>query len=432
MSLLFKNATVVATENNEFKVLENAYLGVEGSVISYIGADKPKKDFDCVQDMSGKILLPGFINCHGHSAMVLLRGLGSDLELQSWLNLIWPIEDRMTEEDFKNGMKLAMLEMIASGTTSFSDMYMRPAYTKSAVEESGMKANLTRVFMGGDASTDYKSYPNRIEALDFFKNYNGAFDDRLRVDFSIHAEYTTCEHLVRDFANEIRPIKGARCHIHMSETKFEHEECIRKYGKTPAAWFNDLGLFDVPTYAAHCVWVTEGDMDIMKAKGVSAVHNPESNMKLGSGFAPIPRMLEKGLNVALGTDGAASNNNLNFMEEIHMASVIHNGYNANATIMKPEQVLKMATINGAKLQGRDDTGSLEVGKKADIVAIDTRAPHMFPNFNPLALVTYSAQASDVCMTMVNGKILYKDGEFLTLDKEKILYENQKSVKRLLS
>lgn len=167
-------------------------------------------------------------------------------------------------------------------------------------------------------------------------------------------------------------------HIHLSETKKEHEECIAKYGKTPAQWFNDLGTFDSPTFAAHCVWVTEEDMALMLEKGVSPVHNPTSNMKLGSGFAPIPRMLELGLNVALGTDGAASNNNLNMMEEMHLAAVLHNGFTHDPTLMKPAQVLNMATRNGARLQGRNDTGVLEVGKKADIIAIDLNRPPSLP------------------------------------------------------
>ena len=219
-------------------------------------------------------------------------------------------------------------------------------------------------------------------------------------------------------------------HIHLSETKTEHDECVAKYGKTPARWFNDLGTFDSPTFAAHCVWVTEEDMVLMREKGVSPVHNPTSNMKLGSGFAPIPRMLELGLNVALGTDGAASNNNLNMMEEMHLAAVLHNGFTHDPTLMKPAQVLNMATRNGARLQGRGDTGSLEVGKKADIIAIDFRKPHLYPNFEPMALLVYSAQASDVCMTMVDGKILYEDGKFLTLDPETVMNNARAAVKRL--
>ncbi len=217
----------------------------------------------------------------------------------------------------------------------------------------------------------------------------------------------------------------------MSETVKEHNECIQRHGLTPAAWFEKMGIFDMPTAAAHCVTVTDDDLEIIKRHGVSPVHNPTSNMKLGSGFAPIPKMLDMGINVALGTDGAASNNNLNMFEEMHLAAIIHNGYHRDAVIMNPEQVLKMATVNGAKLQGREDTGCLEVGKKADIIAIDfANNPHMYPAFEPMTMLVYAAQASDVCMTMVDGRILYENGQFLTLDKDRVIKNAKAAVKRL--
>ena len=192
-----------------------------------------------------------------------------------------------------------------------------------------------------------------------------------------------------------------------------------------------MGLLDVPAFFAHCVWVTKQDMKIMKKHGVSAVHCPTSNMKLGSGFAPIPALLKAGINVGLGTDGCASNNNLNMFEEMHLAAVIHKGNHCDPEIVTPKEVLKMATINGAKIQGREDTGCLAVGKKADMIALDFRnKPHLYPNFDPMALLVYSAQASDVCMTMVDGQILYQNGRFLTLDKKQVLRDAKAAVKRL--
>ncbi|KAF5028122.1 5-methylthioadenosine/S-adenosylhomocysteine deaminase [anaerobic digester metagenome] len=199
---------------------------------------------------------------------------------------------------------------------------------------------------------------------------------------------------------------------------------------TPVRWLEERGFFRIPTYAAHCVWCTEDDLQVLKQYDVSVVHNPESNMKLGSGFAPVLRMLELGINVALGTDGAASNNNLNMFEEMHLASVIHKGYTNNPVIMDPATILKMATINGAKLQGRFDTGTLEVGKRADLVAVDMDKPHMQPNLNPLSLLVYSAQGSDVSLTMVDGRVLYENGEYLTMDKERIYREFADSVRYL--
>lgn len=424
MSILFRNAKIIATEKGNFKVLDNAFLGVAGEYIDYIGTERPRKDYDAEKDMSGKLLMPGLVNCHAHTAMNLLSGLGNDLPLMDWLHMLWPIEDRMRDEDFTSGMEMAVLEMLAGGTTSFSDMYWRPMIIQKVVGESGIKADLTRVMMEG--SGDYFTYPKRVESLEFFREFDGAYNDRLHVDWCVHAEYTIAESFAQRWAEEIQTL-GGRLHIHLSETKSEHEECIAKRGKTPARWFHDLGFFNVPTYAAHCVWVTDEDMDLMLEKGVTPVHNPTSNLKLGSGFAPVPKMLGKGLNVALGTDGSASNNNVNMFEEMHLASVIHNGYLNDPTVMKSETIIKMATVNGALAQGRTDTGSLEKGKKADIIALNLDAPHLVPDHDTLALVTYSVQASDVCMTMVDGRILYENGEYLSMDRDRIFHDFRKSV-----
>ena len=219
-------------------------------------------------------------------------------------------------------------------------------------------------------------------------------------------------------------------HIHISETEKEHLECIAKYGKTPTKWFYDLGAFDSRAFAAHCIWLSEEDMDIMKACDVSIVHNPTSNMKLGSGFAPITRFIEKGINVTLGTDGCASNNNLDMLEEMHIASIVHKGFLRDATVFSADEVLKTATLNGAYLQGRPDCGNLLPGFKADIIAISLDNPNMRPCLDEAGLVVYSAGRNDVYFTMVDGKILYENGEYLTIDKEKVYYSVKKAVERL--
>lgn len=430
MKLLLKHCDILASEGEGFRCLENAYLGVNGDTIDYIGTEQPQAAYDQEKDLSGRLLLPGLINCHNHSPMVLLRGVGSDLSLQEWLfGRIMPIEDKLTAQDIKTGNQLALLEMISTGTTSYSDMYFEP---QTAVENAlacGIKANISRPVQCFNQDETYAENFRAKESIQLFKDYHGAGDGRVRVDFSVHAEYTCFEHIVGPYSADCKSLGGGM-HIHLSETKKEHAECVEKYGKTPAKWFYDLGTFDSPTAAAHCVFVTEEDMALMLEKGVSPIHNPTSNMKLGSGFAPIQRMLDLGLNVTLGTDGAASNNNLNLMEELHLAAVLHNGYHRDPTILKPAQLLAMATRNGARLQGRKDTGELAVGKKADLIALDLTKPHLFPNLDPLALTVYSAQGSDVVLTMVDGKILYENGEFLTLDADKILYESKAAVKRL--
>lgn len=430
MKLLLKNCDILAADGGGYRWLKNAYLGIDGSVIDYIGESRPAAPYDREKDMSGRLLAPGLINCHGHTAMTLLRGVGSDLPLQEWLfEKMMPIEDQFTARDIQVGNALALLEMISTGTTSYSDMYFHADTAVENAVAAGIKANLCRPNQCFNPEETYAQNTRARESIQLFKDCNGMADGRVLIDFSIHAEYTNFPHIVEAYSADCKAL-GGRMHIHLSETKKEHDECVAKYGKTPARWFNDLGTFDSPTFAAHCVWVTEEDMVLMREKGVSPVHNPTSNMKLGSGFAPIPRMLELGLNVALGTDGAASNNNLNMMEEMHLAAVLHNGFTHDPTLMKPAQVLNMATRNGARLQGRGDTGSLEVGKKADIIAIDLTRPHLFPNVDPLALMTYSAQGSDVVMTMVDGRILYENGEFLTLDADRILHAAKTCVERL--
>ncbi len=434
MSLLFEHCNILAWEDEHFKLLKDAYLGVDGDTICYIGGVRPTGHYDETRDMPGRLLMPGLINCHCHAAMTLLRGVGSDLPLDRWLyEEMFPVEDRMTAEDIAAGNALAMMEMIASGTTSFSDMYMEPQTIIRSNERIGMKVNLTRVMQAFDPAETIETSTRFPEAIRLFETAHNAQNGRIRVDFSVHAEYTINDAVASGFAKACKKYvdRGAHMQIHLSETKKEQAECIGRHGLTPAAWFEKMGILDIPTAAAHCVWLTDEDIAILKRHGVSPVHNPSSNLKLGSGFAPVPKMLDQGLNVALGTDGAASNNNLNMFEEMHLAAVMHNGYQNDPVIMNPETVLKMATVNGAKLQGREDTGRLQVGLKADIIAIDFRnRAHLYPNFDTMALLVYSAQGSDVCMTMVDGRILYEDGKFLTLNPDEVFENARAAVMRL--
>ncbi|MBR0349170.1 MAG: amidohydrolase [Clostridia bacterium] len=430
MKTLFRNADILLFENGIYNVIKNAYLAVDGDRISYIGKDMPDGKFDTIKDMTGKLLMSGLYNCHNHCPMVLLRGVGSDLPLNEWLfDKVFPIEDKLTAEEIYAGTNLALLEMLACGTVSFSDMYFEPQVTAKAVAESGMKANLTRPVQSFDPNEEPKDSFRIAQSLELYDEWNKAENGRILIDFSIHAEYTCTEKIARAYSEECNK-RGGLMHIHLSETVKEHNECKEKYGKTPTQWFKDIGTFDSRAFAAHCVTLEDSDMEIILNKGVNVVHNPSSNMKLGSGFARIQKMLDMGINVALGTDGAASNNNLDMIEEMHLASIIHNGYMQDATVMNADTVIKMATLNGALLQGRNDCGDLKVGNKADIIAISLDKPHLRPVIDEKALVTYSAQSSDVCMTMVDGKILYENGEYTTLDKEKIYYDIEKAVKKL--
>lgn len=426
MTTLLKNAWIYTPQG----VIEGGCVVIDGVVIVSVGTERPEGRFDCEKDMSGKLLLPGLVNAHTHAAMTLLRGVGTDLPLQKWLfDSVFPVEGRMTAEDIRAGTALALLEMLACGTTSFSDMYFFPWEAAELVEQCGVKANLCYPVQAFDPAEPYEKNESARKLERFYKDWHNAAEGRIRVDGCLHAEYTCNPHVAAGTAAWCRQ-NGVRMHIHLSETKSEHDTCIEKYGKTPAAWMNDLGVFDVPCAAAHCVWVTESDRALLREKNVSVIHNPTSNMKLGSGFAPVPELLAESVNVALGTDGAASNNNLNMLEELHLAAILHNGYRHDAAILPAAQVLDMATINGAKLQGRYDTGAIEAGKRADIMAIDLSAPHLVPHLDTAGLAVYSAQAADVCMTMVDGRVLYENGEYLTLDRERILYNARAAAKRL--
>ena len=418
MKILFENADILLRNESHYFVLNKAYLAIDGKYISYIGKDKPNDRYDLVKDYSNKLLMPGLINAHTHSPMVFLRGLGEGNKLDKWLyDYVYPTEARLTPEIISAASYYAILELLASGVTSFTDMYFYPEETAKAVEKSGIKANITKFIRCFDENQkiEESEIPGSVK---FYEEWNGKSDGRIKVDFGIHAEYTNKKHIVQEYSRICKE-KNARMHIHLSETKKEVDDCIEKYGVSPVKWFENLGTFDNLTSAGHVVWPEEDDFQILKKHNVTVIHNPSSNMTLGSGFAPVSKMLRMGIDVALGTDGAASNNNLNMFEEMHMCVMLPNGFHLDPQYLSCESVLNMATINGAKSQGRNDTGSLEKGKCADIIALDMEKIHLYPTFDYPALLCKSAQAADVCMTMVDGKILYENGEYLTLDKAKI-------------
>ena len=427
--LLYNCSALIDDGKNGYLHLDPAYVGITDDTISHLSGSRPEGEWT-EKDMRGALLIPGLINTHTHAAMTLLRGHGSGLPLDRWLKeAIFPVEDRMTAEDIAAGNALAQLEMLRTGTTSYSDMYFSMETAADLCRESGMKINLSRPITCFDPNESVSDSFRAKESEQLFREWNGKENGRIKVDFSIHAEYTCQEKIAGEYALMGKEL-GARMHIHLSETVREHEACKQKYRKTPAEWFDSLGVFDLPTAAAHCVTVEDSDISLLLSKGVSAVHCPSSNLKLGSGFMRLPKLLKSGVNVGLGTDGTASNDNLDMFEEMHLAALIHNGYSADPTAIHAVDVLNMATRNGAKLQGRPDTGVLAVGKKADIVAVDLNRPHLIPSFDAVTTLLYSAQGSDVMMTMIDGKILYENGEYLTIDEEKVYYDFRAALKRL--
>jgi 5-methylthioadenosine/S-adenosylhomocysteine deaminase len=432
MQTLFKNVTAVLAAEAAGTVLSNAYIGIDGGKITYVGTTPPEEKHppsadgtlfcergqaQTVIDGTNKVLMPGIVNAHTHLPMVLLRGFADDMDLQTWLfQHIFPAEDKMTEETVYTGMQLALMECIASGTVSVTEMYFFPWHTARAIAESGMNANICRVFMGDETDRQMK------ESLDLIERFHRHDNGRIRVDACVHAEYTSLPS-VWETAAQLARDKNLRMQVHVSETAFEHNECVSRHGLTPVAVLDKHGLFSVPAAAAHCVHVTDEDIDILAARGATAVHNPVSNLKLNSGTARVRAMRDKGLNVALGTDGCASNNSHDMFEEMKTAAILASG----EAPLTAAGALRMATRNGAVSQGRaGETGVISEGMDADLILLDFGRPHLTPLHNPVSSLVYSARGSDVVLTMVRGKVLYKDGEFLTIDREKVLYEARKA------
>lgn len=421
MGYQIDNVTVV-TGDKEIQVLKNKTVITENGRITYVGT-KPvesKKQHHGI-DGTGKALVPGLVNAHTHVPMTLLRSYADDMALHTWLyEHIFPIEAKLTDEDVYWGTQLGLLEMISGGTTCFCDMYYFIDRIAQATAESGMKALITRGLTNGTDQKDYSEDGRLKEAVASFEQWNGTHEGRIRMALAPHAIYTCAPGYIRAIRDTAEKL-GASIHVHVDETVKEHNDCLNQYGKTPVKHLYDIGLFDLPTVAAHCVHVTDRDLDKMKEKNVTFVHNPGSNLKLGSGIAPVPQALKKGINIALGTDGASSNNNLNMWEEINLAALIHKGATLDPLAVKAEEAFCMATVNGAKALGFENTGIIKEGYQADMVLLDLSKPHYYPQYNLLSNIAYAAQAADVETVFVDGKILYDKGEYKTLDKEKIIY-----------
>ena len=422
--MLFKNISII---NENLEIQNNMYVGVEKDKIEYIGVQKPQKDYGEEYDGSKKLLSPGFVNLHTHSPMTLLRGYAENLPLQSWLNdRVFPFEDKLNCDRAYYGTMLSIAEMLSCGTTSFTDMYFFGDGVMKAVIESGAKTNFGRSIVSF-VDEDITKNDRFQEGLYLTEKYHNTENGKIKVDLSLHAEYTNRLSIIEQFGEYVRK-NDQMVHIHLSETQSEHENCKAKYGKTPARLFYDAGVMDKPTIFAHCVWVEDEDLDLFVEKNATVAHCPASNLKLGSGVCNTYKMLQKGVNIGIGTDSAASNNGLDIMREMYLAAILPKGVQNRADIVTPKDVFKMATINGYKAQGRYDCGIIKEGYKADLIVIDLDKANMYPDFDVLNNVVYSANKGDVVLTMVDGKVLYKNGVFTTIDVEKIGAEVSKLVR----
>ncbi|MDR0496228.1 MAG: amidohydrolase [Treponema sp.] len=439
MEILFSDI-IVLTMNDEQPVLKHGYVGIDGKKISYIG-EKPPADSKAIRVINGgrRLLMPGLINSHSHLPMALLRGYADDYRLQEWLfNHVLPAEGKLDERAVAAGIRLGMAECFRFGVISCTDMYFHIPHIAEAVLGSGTKANITNALLCLDMDKfDFEKDRGTMEVREVLARYKerspngGVGDGRLIVDAGIHAEYTSGPAAWQAsvaFAAE----NNLRIHVHISESEHEHTECVKRYGKTPTEILHESRVFSRKTTAAHCCWLTENDMDILAANGATAVHCPISNLKLSSGIAPVMKMRAHGLNVALGTDGVCSNNNHDMFEEIKTAALLQKYLTGDPTALPAYEAIKLATVNGALGQGREnETGRIKVGFDADLIMLNLDAPHLFPLNDPFAAVAYAARGSDVCMTMVQGHILYENGEHKTIDLEKTRHEVESYVLPLL-
>lgn len=426
--MLFRNITIL---DENFEIVENAYVGIKDQRIDYIGQEEPAEDYGQVYDGKGKLLMPGFFNSHAHAPMTLLRGYAENMNLQDWLfTRVFPFEDQLSGESVYWGTLLSMAESLRFGIVSTSDMYFFVNDMAEAYLKAGVKGNLSRCISHFDDSDFITSF-RAEEMIDLYEKYHKAGDGKILVDMSLHSEYTTTPIAVKQLAEYTKKI-GAHMQVHVSETKKEHEECKERHGMTPVEYLNSHGLFDTPTTAAHCVWLEDGDYKILKEKGVTVACNPVSNLKLASGVCNVDRLLKEGINVTIGTDGVSSNNSLNMMEEMKIFTIAPKMIYNNPESITPEDALRAATVNGAIAQGRMDCGLLKEGYKADLIVVDISGPHMNPVHNLKNNLVYSASGSDVIMTMVDGKVLYEDGKYTTIDIEEVIREADRVTKEILA
>ena len=422
MKIRFYNARIL-TMDTGCDLIEGE-LWTQDEKISYVGVPKAADGtkWDREIDCQGNVLMPGFKNAHTHSGMTVMRSYADDMPLQEWLNTkIFPMEAKMTEQDNYDLTQLAILEYLTTGVTSIFDMYLSPKDIAQACIDMGMRCVLV--------SGLNKFGPSVAEMENRYKSLNG-MDPLISYMMGVHAEYTCDKPLLEEVSALIHQYQ-APLFSHMSETKLETDECIGRYGMTPPQLFDSLGLFFFGGGGYHCVYFTEEDMDLFVRKGLYAVTNPGSNTKLASGIAPIGRFLEKGMRVAIGTDGPSSNNCLDMFREMFLVTGLAKLLQKDAAAVDAHEVLRMATVNGARAMGLLDADVLAAGKLADIIMIDLHQPNMQPLNNITKNIVYSGSKQNVKMTMINGKILYYNGAYENgVDAEKIYARANEIMKRL--
>lgn len=430
--LIISNGIFASLRPGADRTAVTGTMVIENDMIVYVGEHLPQEhDTPGAVRIDGKGLffMPGLINTHGHAAMSLLRGYGDDMVLQTWLQeKMWPMEAKFTAEDVRWGTALSVLEMLKGGTTTFVDMYDHMDEVAKVVEESGMRACLMRGAIGlcpEDVQT-----AKLQEAVQFARDWHGKADGRITTMLAPHAPYTCPPGFIEKFVQAAHDL-DLPLHTHMSETAAEVAQNVADYGLRPVAHLEKLGFFSRPSFVAHGVHLTDEEIEVLARDDVAVSHNPGSNLKLASGVARVPELLRAGVTVSLGTDGPASNNNLDMFEEMRLAALIHKGVSGDPTAVPAAEAMRMGTLYGAQTIRAEKLGLLEVGMKADIVAVNVNQPHFVPHTDFVSHMIYSASAKDVAHVWVDGRQVVKDGQCLTLDEERILYEAGRCFERLL-
>ena len=407
---------IILDKNFEVK---KADVFVDGNKIIKIGESDIKADE--VYDLKGNLLMPSFKNAHAHCPMVFARSFADDLPLDKWLNtMIFPMEAKLKGEDVYHLSRLAFLEYLTSGISSAFNMYYFWEDNAKASVDFGFRTVMC------SAINNFKETPELIES--YYNTYNN-YNELVSFKLGFHAEYTTSKELMQEIA-KLSEKYEAPIFVHSSETKGEVDGCIERYGKTPTALFDELGLFNYGGGGFHSVWVNDDDLEIYKKRGIWAILNASSNCKLASGIAPVCKMLDKGINLAVGTDGASSNNALDMFREMYLISALQKVSTGDASACGALDVLKMATVGSAKCMGLDNIDVIDEGKIADLIVIDLHRPNMQPINDIRNNLVYSGSKENVLMTMINGKILYDNREFIGVDTEEIYYNAQKVIDRI--
>ncbi len=423
LDVLLYNGTVI-TVDADFTVVSDGMVGVSGERIVFVGARTAGAALPAAEksvDVKGALILPGLVNTHTHLPMALFRGLADDLPLAKWLNEhIFPAEARHIDpETVKLGASLAAAELLLSGTTTCCDGYFLETHAAEAVVEAGLRAVLGQGVIDFPAPGVPDPARNVAHAEDFARCWQQG-PTRIRPSIFCHSPYT-CSAATLTAAKEAARRRGVLFQIHVAETRTEAEQIVAAHGVSPVAYLDRLGVLDADTLVVHGVWLDSRDIETLAERNCPVSHNPESNMKLASGIAPVPQMLEAGVRVSLGTDGCASNNDLDLLSEMDTAAKLHKVNTLDPTLLGAEQVVKMATVDGAGALGLSGRiGSIEEGKEADLVVVDVSAPHMMPIYRPASHLVYAARGSDVTDVMVEGRFVVRDGKLLTIDIEDIM------------